>query len=187
MLIATTAVLEILVTFLGSLVAGFLGAPSGLVLGTLRLPLLLLVLDSAAAVAPPPRRLEPPAGTRRSRRLAGRRLDGAGVHRRRGRRRSLERRATRARPARRRCGRRRLAGRRPPGSSVRRAAARRASHCPAATLGFAIGVVGVALASSWERSASRRRRFACHRRGAGTRGRAGIDAADHAATIGWRP
>lgn len=28
MLIATTAVLEILVTFLGSLVAGFLGAPS---------------------------------------------------------------------------------------------------------------------------------------------------------------
>jgi uncharacterized membrane protein YfcA len=44
-------VLEIVVTFLGSLVAGYLGAAVGLVLGTLRLPVLLLVADSTAAGA----------------------------------------------------------------------------------------------------------------------------------------
>ena len=43
--------LEIVLTFLGSLVAGYLGAAVGLVLGTLRLPVLILVADSAAAGA----------------------------------------------------------------------------------------------------------------------------------------
>ncbi len=43
--------LEIVLTFFGSLVAGYLGAVVGLVLGTLRLPLLVLVADSAAAGA----------------------------------------------------------------------------------------------------------------------------------------
>jgi uncharacterized membrane protein YfcA len=43
--------LEIVLVFAGSLVAGYLGAAVGLVLGTLRLPLLLVVADSAAAGA----------------------------------------------------------------------------------------------------------------------------------------
>ena len=43
--------LAIVVTFLGSLVAGYLGAALGLVLGTLRLPILLLAADTTAAGA----------------------------------------------------------------------------------------------------------------------------------------
>ena len=43
--------LEIVLVFLGSLVAGYLGAAVGLVLGTLRLPLLLVVAGDPAAAA----------------------------------------------------------------------------------------------------------------------------------------
>jgi len=43
--------LAIVATFVGSFVAGYLGAAIGLVLGTLRLPLLLMAAESAAAGA----------------------------------------------------------------------------------------------------------------------------------------
>ena len=116
---------KLLVVFAGSFVAGYLGSMIGLVLGTLRLPLVLLASGDPSAGGDEHRHQRCFCRIRRASpqprgqgRLARRRVDDASVCRRRARRRVL--RPSRPRPAALRChrGRARVERARPPRAAV---------------------------------------------------------------------